>query len=123
MKAIEFTTKVNVSDQDINDILVTAMEGGINYWCRKVWVNGDLAEGQYASDGLKGETTNTLIFVDAEEPEEYSLNKESMYQAIEKYIRNNLECIYKDEIDCGQIDANGADIIVQTALFGEVQFG
>ena len=32
---------VNVSEQDIDDILCTAFEGGITYWCDRVRVVGN----------------------------------------------------------------------------------
>lgn len=32
---------VNVSEQDIDDILCTAFEGGITYWCDSVRVVGN----------------------------------------------------------------------------------
>ena len=27
--------EINVTQEDIDDIVTTAMEGGINYWCKK----------------------------------------------------------------------------------------
>lgn len=30
-----------LTQQDIDDIMVSALEGGINYWCRRVVVQGD----------------------------------------------------------------------------------
>ena len=30
-----------LTPQDIDDIMVSALEGGINYWCRRVVVQGD----------------------------------------------------------------------------------
>ena len=42
---------VNVSEQDIDDILCTAFEGGITYWCDSVRVVGNYL-GKYASDQI-----------------------------------------------------------------------
>ena len=45
--------EIEVSDQDINDILVTAFEGGINYWAYKAEPkDGDYKGADYASDAL-----------------------------------------------------------------------
>lgn len=37
-----------LTQQDIDDIMVSALEGGINYWCRRVVVQGDYLS-EYAS--------------------------------------------------------------------------
>ena len=41
-KKFEICTKITVylTQQDIDDIMVSAFEGGINYWCRRVVVQG-----------------------------------------------------------------------------------
>jgi len=41
--------EINVTQEDIDDIVTTALEGGINYWCGKVEVDGDYL-GEYASE-------------------------------------------------------------------------
>ena len=43
--------EVNLSQQDIDDIMVTALEGGINYWCRRAKVVGEYL-GEAASDQI-----------------------------------------------------------------------
>ena len=47
-----FTVKVEINvkltQQDIDDIMVAALEGGITYWCFKAEVVGDYL-GQYAN--------------------------------------------------------------------------
>ena len=42
---------VRVRNEDIDDIMVSALEGGINYWCRKAEVKGGYL-GEYASDQI-----------------------------------------------------------------------
>ena len=42
---------VRVSNEDIDDIMVSALEGGINYWCRKAEVKGEYLR-EYASDQI-----------------------------------------------------------------------
>ena len=50
-----FTVKaeinVKLTQQDIDDIMVAALEGGIDYWCFKVEVVGDYL-GEYASEQI-----------------------------------------------------------------------
>lgn len=38
---VKVELEVNVTQEDIDDIVTTALEGGINYWCRKAEVVGD----------------------------------------------------------------------------------
>lgn len=40
-----------LTQQDVDDIMVSALEGGINYWCRRVVVQGKYL-GEYASDQI-----------------------------------------------------------------------
>lgn len=116
----------NITDQNIDDILITGLEGGINYWCGKVTVKNDDYKGaDLASDSVsKGAT---LILMDAEDLSNTSkIDKPKILKAIERYI-NEYNCTIIDlenkEIDCGQVDATVADIIIQLAAFEEVIYG
>ena len=46
---------VNVSEQDIDDILCTAFEGGITYWCDSVRVVGNYLENMQAIKSAEAE--------------------------------------------------------------------
>ena len=50
---VKVELEVNVSQEDIDDIVTIALEGGINYWCRKAEVVGDYL-GEYASEQISG---------------------------------------------------------------------
>jgi hypothetical protein len=122
---LNINIKVTLSDSDIADILVTAFEGGINYWCGKVkmlktsvpdevW---EANEKIIASDfiGLGG----TLKLFDAEDEDEtWELNAEKLKAGIEMYFSEN-----GVDTDMGDIDAEAADSIIQYALFGELVYG
>lgn len=43
--------KVVVNDEDIDDIMAGALEGGINYWCDEAKVVGNYL-GEYASEQI-----------------------------------------------------------------------
>lgn len=124
-----FERKLKVTGQDIDDIMVSALEGGINYWCRIVEVSEDNYYGEFASDQISRD--GSLWFYDIEEPDKYFLNRDMFMTGLaawcaeyaEEYhfIRNeHNECM---ELECGMIDAGDADTIVQLALFGELMFG
>ena len=44
---LEIKFDVEITQQDIDDIMCSALEGGINYWCRKAEVVGDYL-GEYS---------------------------------------------------------------------------
>jgi hypothetical protein len=118
------------SPEDINDIIVGALEGGINYWCRKAIIKkndithdffGVAKEDQdkviYASDviGYGG----TLILFDAESTDKWELSLENVIKAIETHC-TNIGRSLSDLID--SYDATDSDMIVQYAIFGEQVF-
>lgn len=121
---IEINKKYTVTPQDIDDIMVTALEGGINYWCRKAEVVGEYL-GEYASDQIS--RGGSLILYDAESSDHWELNLEKLLNGIQKAIEDNWFSDYDwyvdGELDCCQIDAEVADTIVQLALFDDVVFG
>ena len=121
---IKIVKDVNVTDQDIDDIMVTALEGGINYHVGEVEVkNKDYKGGKYASDVIS--RGGELILHDMES-EEYTrtLSKENFIEGLTKFLNEHTEIIDADgSIDCGAIDADYADVIIQYAVFGELIFG
>lgn len=121
---IEVNKKYTVTPQDIDDIMVTVLEGGINYWCRKAEVVGEYL-GEYASDQIS--RGGSLILYDAESSDNWELNLEKLLDGIQKAIEDNWFSDYDwyvgGGLDCCQIDGDVADVIVQLALFDEIVFG
>lgn len=119
------------SDQDIDDIMSAALDGGITYWCDCAKVVGDYL-GEYASDQIS--RGGTLRLHDAEENKWYELTKENFIAGLKQFIRKqgfakeegNGHCgnVIPDDgrIDMSKIDAGDADCIIQCALFGEVVY-
>ena len=121
---VEINKKYTVTPQDIDDIMVTALEGGINYWCRKAEVVGEYL-GEYASDQIS--RGGSLILYDAESSDYWELDLEKLLYGIQKAIEDNwfddYDWYVDGELDCCQIDAEVADTIVQLALFDDIVFG
>ena len=115
--------KIKVTDQDIDDILCAAFEGGINYWALKAEPkDGDFKGTSYTSDALsKGAT----IIIRTDEGENLELTKEKFMTGLEKAVKqcNHLFRLEREGLDIGHIDATSADIVVQMAVFGEVIYG
>ena len=132
---IVMTVEHTFTTENINDIIVTALEGGINYWCGSAEIvptsnvekfpefEGVIAElnenVQYASDviGYGGK----LKLVDVEDEEEvWELDIEKVLKGIEMYCKEN--GIAPNEL-IDNYDADSADSILQYGLFGELVFG
>ena len=126
---IETTLTHEFTPSDINDLIVGALEGGINYWCRKAVIKKDtednffnvLPEDQekviYASDAIG--YGGTLILLDAESTDKWELTLENVLKAIEKHCTKR-HITPSDLMD--DYDADDCDCIVQYAIFGELMF-
>lgn len=115
---------VTLTEQDIDDIMVAALEGGINYWCDEAEVIeekrvADWGHEQIARGGV-------LVLHDAESEDTWELNLEKFLNGFKLWIEaggDQYNAIENGEVDCCNIDAGCADEIVQYALFGELVFG
>lgn len=121
--SIQPVIEVNITSQDINDIMVCALEGGINYWCRQAKVVGKYL-GEYASDQIS--CGGTLKLYDAESSDVWELTLDKFLNGMKLAIEQGIGLSVNPadgSIDTCEIDADAADAIVQLALFGEVVFG
>ena len=122
---IEIRTEIRLRVQDIDDIMCTALEGGINYWCNSAKVVGEYL-GEYASEQIA--RGGELILHDVEGEELYSLTLPKLTKGIKRWLEEvgiQSEAIdrYSVYLDCGMIDAEDADCIIQYALFDEIIYG
>jgi hypothetical protein len=126
---IETTVTHEFTPSDINDLIVGALEGGINYWCRKAVIKKDtegnffnvLPEDQdkvvYASDviGYNG----VLVLFDVESSDKWELTLENVLKGIQMHCTNK-HVAPSDLMD--DYDADDCDAIVQYAIFNELTF-
>lgn len=121
---LDITKKIQVTEEDIDDIMCTALEGGITYWARAAKVVGEYL-GEYGHEQIA--RGGKLIIVDAEDGEKYELTREKLLRgiqlAVEQEYYEDYEWYYDGKLDTCMIDAEVADVIVQLALFDEVVFG
>lgn len=114
MNTIKF--EVQVTDEDINDIMVTALEGAINYWVSKAWCDD---QDGYLSDMISKD--KEIFLYDDVSEEIVILNKEKLLKGISLAIKQGyITFIEGWQIDTGQIDATVADVIVQLSLFDDI---
>lgn len=124
-----FTVKaeinVKLTQQDIDDIMVAALEGGINYWAGEAEVIeekrvADWGHEQIARGGV-------LVIHDIEDPDEkWELTLEKFLNGFKLWVEDGGDqygAVQGSEVDCCNIDAGCADAIIQYALFGEVMYG
>lgn len=119
---------VRPTGQDVDDIMVSALEGGICYWCDRVTVEGQYL-GKYASEQIsRGGTLKVHVTepFDEQDTEWYELDMEKFAQGFRLWLENGGDrygAVGNGEVDTCEIDGEMADLIIQYALFGEVVYG
>jgi hypothetical protein len=113
---------VTITQQDIDNFMCTALEGGINYWCREAKVVGEFL-GECGSEQIS--RGGSLLLRDAESGERWELTLEKFLKGIELYIKESGQVMIEDFnlMDFGELDAGDTDCIVQYALFGKLVYG
>ena len=82
-EVLKLELEVIVTQEDIDDIMAGALEGGINYWCCKAEVVGDYL-GEYASEQIS--RGGQLLLHDIEEDERHTLDKEKFLKGLKMYF-------------------------------------
>jgi hypothetical protein len=121
-------TMTDERKQFLNDVITTAVEGGIGYWSQVSdyhW--GDEIETTVRVHELDDDGTPDAIGVPItpakiEDAIKLILTKDSHGDYIHSRIRSNI-FEASAENDAGDIDADLADIIVQIAMFGKLVYG
>lgn len=121
---INIHRELTLTTQDIDDIMVSALEGGINYWCSTAEVVGDYY-GEWASEQIA--RGGKLKLYDIESDDVWELTRATFLTGFRQWFEDGCDrygAVQPDgTVETGQIDALMADMIVQYALFGEVVFG
>lgn len=114
---------IEITQEDIDDIMCCALEGGITYWCFRAEVVGEY-RGEYASEQIS--RGGMLKLYDSENGEKYWLTLDGFLDGVKLWFEQGLDasgCVHDGKIDTCDIDAEAADQIVQLALFKEVIYG
>lgn len=116
-------SSIQVTNEDIDDIMHTVMEG-CAYWCAKSEPVGDYL-GDYASDQISrgGILKFYPMAEDGSIEDPVELNKEKFRKGLYKWLLslgNDGRMMKGGWIDPGCIDASDADSILQYALFDEL---
>ena len=135
---MKLNVQIELRPEDINDILCTAFEGGVDYWCSGiVGRDGDLAQLPMNQMGIEYEYEHVgyggklEVYVKSNNNTAMILDLENFQSGLQKWIDKNPDSVevhhdYRNKyttLDIGNIDAGDADCIVQYALFGELVYG
>ena len=116
--------RIELTQENIDDIMVTALEGGITYWCSEASPEcGELLK-EYPSEQIS--RGGALLLYDFEEEAYRRLDLEKFLKGFKLWVENGGDeygAIEDGKVDCCNIDADCADAIIQYALFGEVIYG
>lgn len=121
---IKVTTSHKFCDEDLNDLVSTAFEGGITYWCGEAKVKeGSMSEKDYDGLGFISDAVSkggTLVLFDAENNNiSWELDRDKLLKGIQMYCEKH-NVAPSDLMD--MYDAGDADSIIQYALFDELVF-
>lgn len=128
---IEIKMKAKITEQDIEDIIVTALEQGIGWWScfdntgpeyRDAPENEPVAI--TASKVLL--SGGTLRLVDLfEENHEYEFNLNDLLNGIKTWKSlgyDTYDALAPGGLDCGLVDADAADCIIQCMIYGDIMY-
>lgn len=132
---MKLNIEYEVKPQDLCDLVVTAFEGGVNYWC---W-GADQVEGEKAPDdslvwyGQKEVYTPALKFkIRYDDPEKDAYNEGGASgEKIVTYddLKKGLECMARDwpyhfnNFVTDNYDAITGDVFLQCVLFEDIIYG
>ncbi len=126
MKEYVLTKKIEISEEDLIDLISCAIEGGIGYWCcigndTEEW---DRVETEYPDACIDElmyrilEKEEFIVLIDKESDETYQLTMDKLIKGIQMALNCD---IWDGDIDVA--DAIVGDCIFQYALFDELIYG
>lgn len=110
MKTYKIKTEKVVTQEQIDDVVSTALDGGISYWCDSAVTTGDLEYDNHLSDML---TRGAAISLHVRDDDEWH----------DLILEELLKVLGEMNFDFNNYDTIDVDIAVQKAIFGEVIYG
>lgn len=129
---LAITRHIGLNEEDIEDLMVTALEGGIGYWAvldntGERWENAPVDEPVSITAAKILMENGCVRFEDAEgEDESWVLTISKLMDGIHKYVERGMDeynVFSGNRPDMCNCDAEVADAIIQLALFGDIVFG
>lgn len=117
---------VDLTQEDVDDIMSAALDGGITYWCYRAEVLGDYL-GDFASEQIsRGGKLKLYGDEEVNGETKWWLDIEKFVQGFRLWLENGGDtygAVSKLGVDTCKIDGEAADAILQYALMGEIIFG
>lgn len=121
---VKVTSEIEVTAENIDDIMCCALEGGICYWADAARPVGDYL-GEYAHEQIS--RGGKLEIHDNEEDQWNELDRDALLKGIQKAYEDGWYPKYNwcdgKTLDACNIDGEVADCIVQYAIFDNVIYG
>jgi len=115
---MDIINKITIKEEHIDDLMVTALEGGINYWCSDVFIIDNPNKCSFASEVVAyGGEIKLITF----EGVEFKLNRDLVVQGIKKAMEHFEYDSFNNLMN--EHDAITADVIIQFTLFDKIVFG
>jgi hypothetical protein len=114
------TVELTFSDEFVQDLLTTAFEGGIDYWCDRATNIRTKEYFQYKLYDAEdcryfGEKKNDF-------PQYYDLTPEMFAAGLRLYLTEYADGLAGPPLDSCSYDSEQADLVIQLAVFGEHVF-
>jgi len=115
----------HIGSQRVADLLVTAFEGGSNYWISHAspefaYNLADLDTNWYATASFLNRG-DWRIRITEDEGDEHFVTKHNLAKGFELLAQDNIQIL--DSIVDENYDASDADIWLQLAIFGGIVYG
>jgi len=109
---ITYSKTFTLTENDVQNIFVTAMEGGIDYWATMMVYDWPKIQGEIVNEDTgKRHDVNAITVIDGVEYVASRVGQDWYAGPLIERIANN------------DYDASDADIIIQAGLFGKVVYG
>lgn len=119
---VSYETTVTVAANDIDTIMAVALNNGVCHWCKKVEVVGEFLGSSVSEQISRG---GVLIFCGIN-GDKWTLTRDYFLQGLRLWLMNGMDVYHgvcEGLFDSSVIDKDGADCIIQYALFGTLAFG
>lgn len=115
--------EIEITEQQLSDMLCSAFEGGVNYWCSEVSpaVGENRNYTGHLSDAIARGDVTKIAVADSEGEDVHTITRDDLINAF-GLLSKKVPHQFKYWLDDNS-DASTADCWFQLAVFGEVIYG
>lgn len=123
---MNITTKVEITNRQIVDLFISAIEGGINYWCDSCVIQEPVVIGEkkrvllYQLDADPDRVVE-LIFIFFEAGTPHAVGQPEIEKGLQLMASNYFR--HFENLIHDNADAETADVFVQCCVFGDIVYG